>query len=82
MKTFVTYPGTLGLQYKPAKELTFTFEESSLLVIHSDGLTAKWSFDEYPGLATHHPALIAAVLFRDFKRENDDATVLVLRRAQ
>jgi hypothetical protein len=35
--------------------------------------------DAYPGLLARHPALMAGVLFRDFARERDDATALVLR---
>jgi len=35
--------------------------------------------EQYPGLASRHPALMAAVLYRDFHRQNDDATVLVSR---
>lgn len=51
------------------------------LVMHSDGISSRWSMDQYPGLLGRHPALLAGVLFRDFGRERDDATVLVLRDA-
>ena len=49
--------------------------------MHSDGLTTHWRLDPYPGLATRHPAVIAAVLYRDFNRGHDDVTVLVAREA-
>ena len=49
------------------------------LVMHSDGIASRWRIDRYPGLLARHPALIAGVLFRDFSRARDDATVLVLR---
>lgn len=48
------------------------------LVMHSDGISSRWRADHYPGLLARHPALLAAVLFRDFARARDDATVLVL----
>lgn len=48
------------------------------LVLHSDGISARWRLDAYTGLANAHPALLAGVIFRDFARERDDATVLVL----
>ena len=48
------------------------------LIMHSDGISSRWRLEAYPGLATAHPALIAGVLFRDFRREREDATVLVL----
>ena len=51
------------------------------LVMHSDGISSRWNAADYPGLLARHPALLAGVLFRDFARERDDATVLVLRDA-
>jgi len=47
------------------------------LVMHSDGVSARWRIDSYPGLASLHPALLAGVIVRDFARERDDVTVLV-----
>ena len=49
------------------------------LVMHSDGISSRWRADQYPGLLARHPALLAGVIFRDFARARDDATVLVLR---
>jgi anti-sigma regulatory factor (Ser/Thr protein kinase) len=48
------------------------------LVMHSDGVSARWRADSYPGLASSHPSLLAGVLFRDFARERDDVTILVV----
>ena len=45
--------------------------------MHSDGLATQWQLDRYPGLAARHPSVIAGVLYRDFRRERDDVTVLV-----
>jgi hypothetical protein len=47
--------------------------------MHSDGILARWRMDAYPGLMSAHPALLAGVIYRDFARDQDDATVLVLR---
>jgi hypothetical protein len=49
----------------------------SRVVMHSDGVSSRWRLDAYPGLATAHPALVAGILYRDFSRERDDATVIV-----
>jgi hypothetical protein len=48
-------------------------------VLHSDGIQPRCTLDAYPGLARRDPALVAAVLARDFTRGNDDVTVLVAR---
>ena len=46
--------------------------------MHSDGISARWRLDSYPGLMDAHPAIMAGIIFRDFARERDDATVIVL----
>jgi hypothetical protein len=51
------------------------------LLMHSDGIVSRWSLDPYPGLQVRHPALIAAIVFRDFLRGRDDATIVVVSRA-
>ncbi|HYC53181.1 MAG TPA: ATP-binding SpoIIE family protein phosphatase [Gemmatimonadaceae bacterium] len=50
---------------------------TSRLVMHSDGVSSRWRLDAYPGLATAHPSLVAGIIYRDFGRERDDASVIV-----
>jgi hypothetical protein len=45
----------------------------------SDGLSASWDIESYPGLLQRTPQLIAGTLMRDYGREADDATALVAR---
>jgi hypothetical protein len=75
----VSINGTLGHQMTRARQYEYSFEADSLLILHSDGLSANWSPDKYPGLFQRHPGVIAGVLFRDFRRIRDDATVAVAR---
>jgi hypothetical protein len=49
------------------------------LVLHSDGIATQWDLARYPGLPSRDPSLIAGVLYRDFKRDRDDATVIVIK---
>lgn len=51
-----------------------------ILLMHSDGITGRWTLDPYPGLVIRHPAVIAAIIARDFLRGRDDATVVVVSR--
>jgi hypothetical protein len=53
-----------------------------MLVMHSDGLHSRWSFEATPGLVTRHPSVIAAVLQRDHSRGRDDVNVVVMREAR
>jgi hypothetical protein len=47
--------------------------------MHSDGIATQWDLGRYPGLLARDPSLIAGVLYRDFLRGRDDATVVVLK---
>jgi hypothetical protein len=47
------------------------------VVMHSDGVSARWSLSAYPGLFVRHAAVIAGILYRDHARSRDDATVVV-----
>jgi hypothetical protein len=46
--------------------------------MHSDGISARWDLHKNATLRQRHPAIIAAVLYRDHARARDDATVVVL----
>ena len=76
-RSLVSMNGTPGHSIGTLQEFSYPWAAGSLLVMHSDGLATRWSLDSYPGLVHRHPALIAGVLFRDFSRRRDDATVLV-----
>jgi anti-sigma regulatory factor (Ser/Thr protein kinase) len=75
----VSHNGIAGHEARRIDEFTYPWPPDGLLVMHSDGLTQKWDLDRYPGLRRRHPALIAGVLYRDFHRGHDDATVVVAR---
>lgn len=74
----VSHAGTLGMQVRRAQQFEYDRPAGTLLVMHSDGLSARWSYKDRPDLFIHHPALIAALLYRDHARERDDATVVVV----
>jgi len=77
----VSHHGTLGHDVRKIQAFEYPWPRGATLVMHSDGLTSKWGFDPYPGLLQRDPALVAAVLYRDFQRGNDDTTVVVVREA-
>lgn len=77
--SLVSHAGILGHQVRKFQEFTSPWAPGAMLVMHSDGVSAQWELDRYPGLAARDPALVAGVLFRDFGRGRDDATIAVLR---
>lgn len=73
-----SHPGIVGGQYRKAQPFDYAQVNGQLLIMYSDGLQSRWSLQDYPGLVYRHPAVIAAVLHRDFCRGRDDVTVLVI----
>jgi anti-sigma regulatory factor (Ser/Thr protein kinase) len=78
-RQMVSINGTLGQEVRNPRQYQYPAEPGALVILHSDGLSTHWSLDKYPGLFQRHPSVIAGVLFRDFRRTRDDATVVVAR---
>jgi anti-sigma regulatory factor (Ser/Thr protein kinase) len=77
----VSHGGIAGHEARRIEEFTYPWPPGGLLVLHSDGIATRWDLERYAGLARRHPALVAGVLYRDFARGRDDATVVVARAA-
>ena len=80
-KSLISYNGTLGMIIQRIQELRFEWTPDSVFVMHSDGLHSKWDLLSYSGLISRHPALICGALIRDFRRQRDDASVVVFKAA-
>lgn len=78
-RSMVSMNGTLGHSVGKFQSFSYPWEKNSSLIMHSDGLGTRWNVEQYPGLASRHPSLLAGVLYRDFCRKRDDATILVSR---
>lgn len=76
----MAHHGIVGLQFRRPSELRYPWTGSPLLILHTDGLQSRWTLTgaAYSDLLHRHPALVAAVLYRDFSRGRDDITVVVV----
>lgn len=77
-RSMVSQNGTLGAEARRIHEYMYPWQAGSVLVMNSDGVST-WRLDKHAGLAIRRPTTIAAVLYRDFARGRDDATVLVAK---
>ena len=77
-----SHNGTAGVQVRKVQVFDYPWPADGMLVMHSDGLQSRWSLDGYPGATQRHPAVVAALLYRDFTRGRDDLTVAVVRPAR
>jgi PAS domain S-box-containing protein len=77
-RRMISLPGRAGHNVRKIQAYEYPFHDG-LVILHSDGLGTAWSLAGYPGLSGAQPALIAAVLYRDFSRKRDDCTIVVVR---
>jgi anti-sigma regulatory factor (Ser/Thr protein kinase) len=75
----VSVNGTAGHQTQRIREFSYPWPAEGMLVLHSDGLVTATSLEAQQALALRDPSLIAGLLYRDFSRGQDDATVVVAR---
>jgi serine phosphatase RsbU (regulator of sigma subunit) len=80
-RSLVSHSGTVGHVMPRVQEFKVEWPRDGILIMHSDGLQSRWDLARYPGLLARQPALIAGVLLRDFRRDRDDASVLVMKGA-
>jgi anti-sigma regulatory factor (Ser/Thr protein kinase) len=73
----VSVNGIVGHQLRRLHPQALPWPPHALVVLHTDGLATHWNLSSYPGLSARDPSLIAAVLYRDFKRGRDDTAVVV-----
>ena len=76
LRRMVSMPGTAGHNARKIQAFDYPFDHG-LIVLASDGISTSWNLAKYPNIQAVHPTLIAAILYRDFARHRDDATVLV-----
>jgi len=73
-----SHPGIVGVQARRVQPFTFPQATRKLLIMHSDGLQSRWNLRDYAGIVNRHPAVITALLYRDFTRGRDDVTVFAI----
>jgi hypothetical protein len=71
----ISSPGIAGHNARGVREWRYDLPAGSRVVLHSDGLTSKWT--PGPALLSRDPVLGAAVLLRDAGTRHDDASVVV-----
>ncbi len=78
----MSHNGIVGSNLRKVQEFPHPWHPGAIMILHSDGIGTRWDLDAYPGLSSRHPSVMAAVLYRDFARQRDDATVLVVRQRE
>jgi len=80
-QSLVSHNGTLGSSTTRIQAFHLEWKPDSILILHSDGLQTRWDLSNYAGLLSRHAAIIGGTLLRDFRRQRDDASVVVVKAA-
>ena len=76
-RSLISQNGTAGVEARRIQEYAYPWQRGALLIMHSDGLK-QWNTEAYAGMLQHDPAVVAGLLYRDFRRGTDDVTVLAV----
>ncbi len=70
--------GIIGYRLPQLLRLTYTYNSGDTFVLYSDGISSRFTTESAPDLR-QSPQQIADEILHRFGKENDDATVVVLR---
>jgi anti-sigma regulatory factor (Ser/Thr protein kinase) len=77
-KSLISYNGILGHNIPTSFNThPFSWNDTSMLVLHSDGLNSRWDINKFPYLKKHDPSIIAATLYKQHTRKTDDVLVII-----
>lgn len=54
-------------------------KEFSYLILCSDGIKTRWDFSKHPMILRYDPIIIAAAIYKDFGRRNDDMSIVLIK---
>ncbi len=76
-KNLLSYGGIIGHNMRTPRVFDFDFNPGDFICLYSDGITSRWRLED---LDWHnHPQLNAEHSINNFSRNNDDATILIIR---
>jgi hypothetical protein len=78
-KGMLSVPGIAGHQARTIRQFEYEAPDGAVIILHSDGLSARWEAAALPGLNTRDPLVVAATLLARAGSRRDDAGVLVLK---
>lgn len=75
----VSLPGIAGHRMRSVRVFDYPVPPGAVVVLHSDGLSDRWTADAYSGVLARPPLFVAMTLLRDAGTRRDDASVVVAR---
>jgi len=78
-KRLMSYRGVLGATLPEIKVTTLPWNPGSWLLVHTDGILERWKSVEQVFIKGGDPGMCCRQIVQDYSRDNDDASVLIVR---
>jgi anti-sigma regulatory factor (Ser/Thr protein kinase) len=79
-KNYMPYNGTIGLNIPTSMNPSvFPIARNQHLIMCSDGIQTRWDLSKYNAIFKYDNQILAAAIYRDFTRGNDDSSVLIAK---
>ena len=75
----VSKDGVLGQNMRSPLQQTLQLDPGDLVVLYTDGVSDRFTADDYPGLLHHAPQQVASNIVQRFGKDHDDAACIAVR---
>lgn len=72
-----SYNGYIGGYTGNFKTTRHAYKRGDILTLCTDGVSTKWEFEQYINENISNPTVLCNLVFNEYARQNDDATMLV-----
>jgi negative regulator of sigma-B (phosphoserine phosphatase) len=76
---FVSQDGVLGQNMRTPLPQTLQLDPGDLIVLYTDGVSDRFTSNDYPGVLHHAPKEVANNIVQRFGKDHDDAACIVVR---
>lgn len=79
-KSHLAYNGIIGHNIpNTMNDQVLNFSDFNQLILCSDGIRSRWDLSKLPGIGRCDPSIQAAALYKDFGRQNDDMSAVIIK---
>jgi serine phosphatase RsbU (regulator of sigma subunit) len=75
----VSQDGVLGQNMRTPRPQTLQLEPGDVIVLYTDGVSDRFTTDDYPGVRRHAPQQVANNIVQRFGKDHDDAACVAVR---
>ena len=75
----VSQDGVLGQNMRTPRLQTLQLEPGDLIILYTDGVSDRFTLDDYPGVLRHAPKEVASNIIQRFGKDHDDAACIAVR---